>query len=846
MNIYNINLSDDPFQKIAKKYFNISNPKEEHIFFVSNNYIARSLKEIMMKNFKEGSLIPSIVSISDVFSFDISKIIFIVFEILKNKAPNLPLNTIFDLAHSMSELIKKLFFANISQEYFEKNINENYKSSYAHTYEFIKICFENEQIQKYLYVRELKYTNFLQEVQKNENFLWAIALTDIHSYAEKLLNIIADHKHGHVVLVGSEYSFSKNCLMNEWILKKFNVSIPSITEDFLKNLAYEEYNSLSEEAENIALCVRKAKFENKKVTIVSGNDELSRKIKNALKKWNIFINDSSGSYFRITKSGIIAGSALSVMSSNFSILTVLELLKISENLSPSVFEIENLFRKKISTPKNFFRAFDFLNKDLDLFSEPFLDTIKALRVLYSQPLVHFNDFKNLHIKLTRFVSDKAANELLKIFQNFSLYNFGKISLEAYVDFYTNQIASLLVRDEGKYSEGIFLIGLAEAQLISSDLIIVASVNEESWSIDQQDDFWLSKRLIKVLKLPSEDQKDDLLQCIFERLIAKNEVIITRSLKSSGKDLRKYRLIDKYNLTRFSNKLLWLSEIRHNILNFKREIINKPEPMPPIDLRPLKLYVSDIEALINNPYKFYAKYILKLREIREINQVKNIKGNVTHNIYQTFGGIQNECDFYKLEKKAKEVILGWHLDIKDIGMWYFLIKNIIKFWLDNTNKDSKIFSEIYGECELKFDDDHKLNLCCRADRIDVSNGLMTIIDYKTGKPPSDNSIKKGEKPQLVLEALIAQEGGFNVDTKDISSAEFWFVNGKIINFLSAECSNKKEIKDINELVKQAKTEISKLIKKYIIELAPYSVNMNTKIYSGDPYVHLSRLKEWSNA
>ena len=52
------------------------------------------------------------------------------------------------------------------------------------------------------------------------------------------------------------------------------------------------------------------------------------------------------------------------------------------------------------------------------------------------------------------------------------------------------------------------------------------------------------------------------------------------------------------------------------------------------------------------------------------------------------------------------------------------------------------------------------LSAHADRIDrQTDGALSIIDYKTGTVPSEKQIKAGYAPQLPLEAVIAEAGGF---------------------------------------------------------------------------------------
>ena len=68
--------------------------------------------------------------------------------------------------------------------------------------------------------------------------------------------------------------------------------------------------------------------------------------------------------------------------------------------------------------------------------------------------------------------------------------------------------------------------------------------------------------------------------------------------------------------------------------------------------------------------------------------------------------------------------------------------------------------IVTEADGRLDLDTVFRLTARADRIDIAeDGSAVIYDYKTGKPPLQKHVDELFAPQLPLEALIAEEGGF---------------------------------------------------------------------------------------
>ncbi|MEL0209010.1 MAG: PD-(D/E)XK nuclease family protein, partial [Novosphingobium sp.] len=62
---------------------------------------------------------------------------------------------------------------------------------------------------------------------------------------------------------------------------------------------------------------------------------------------------------------------------------------------------------------------------------------------------------------------------------------------------------------------------------------------------------------------------------------------------------------------------------------------------------------------------------------------------------------------------------------------------------------------------------------RADRIDkLADGMLAVVDYKTGKPPSGTMVAEGYALQLGLIGLIAQQGGMAGVSGEPAKFEYW--------------------------------------------------------------------------
>jgi ATP-dependent helicase/nuclease subunit B len=120
----------------------------------------------------------------------------------------------------------------------------------------------------------------------------------------------------------------------------------------------------------------------------------------------------------------------------------------------------------------------------------------------------------------------------------------------------------------------------------------------------------------------------------------------------------------------------------------------------------------------------------------------------------------------------------------------------------------------------------------------------VLDYKTGSPPSGPQVATGFAPQLPLEALIAEAGGFDgVPAAEI--AELVYVGlGSRAGFLSV-APNEKTVPDLRAFLSETRGDFAKLIAAYADPATPYLSRPRLQFTkdAGD-YDHLARVAEWS--
>lgn len=191
--------------------------------------------------------------------------------------------------------------------------------------------------------------------------------------------------------------------------------------------------------------------------------------------------------------------------------------------------------------------------------------------------------------------------------------------------------------------------------------------------------------------------------------------------------------------------------------------------------PDKISATNLELLIRNPYGFYAKYILGLRRLENLYDQKSLSkfGNFIHQIIEDYTNQYSE----DIEDKYKYILgLGSKVaetnfrDNEQINLYWpkfeALSKAFIDFDEERRSMGAKVFPEKYGEMKIALKN-QSVTITAIADRIDIfPDGSMHILDYKTGAIPTKSDIFSGIAVQMIIEAMIAQNGGFDGISGDI--------------------------------------------------------------------------------
>ena len=438
------------------------------------------------------------------------------------------------------------------------------------------------------------------------------------------------------------------------------------------------------------------------------------------------------------------------------------------------------------------------------------------------------------------------------------HDFPPITAGAYAGLFDTLLRGAVVRPTYGTHPRLHILGLMEARLQQFDLVVLGGLNEGSWPPETDADPWLSRPMRAALGLPSPERRIGLTAHDFVQAASAPEVLLTRAAKIDGTPTVTSRWLLRLDAVLAAAGITTGLE-RADHLGHWSEAMDRPavvrpclppEPRPPVTARPRKLSVTQIETWMRDPYAIYARHVLRLEALDPLDADPGAaeRGEFIHQALDRF--VDRYPDALPANAAAELRALGraafgrWLDNPGVAAFWWPRFERIADWFLELEAARRPMLrpaaTEVKGTLTLAGPAGPFL-LTARADRIDrhAQSGLA-IIDYKTGRVPSQEDIRLGLSPQLPLEAAMAQEGGFaGVDPAFVGALEFWRLTG------GDPAGSVEAVKgDAAALAREARDGLEMLIRSFDDPATPYwSQPRPGKEPRFSDYTHLARLAEW---
>ncbi len=323
--------------------------------------------------------------------------------------------------------------------------------------------------------------------------------------------------------------------------------------------------------------------------------------------------------------------------------------------------------------------------------------------------------------------------------------------------------------EGEPLQGLQIMGVLESRVLDFDTVLVLSVNEGKFPAGKSNNSFIPYDVKRELGLPTFKEKDAIYTYHFYHLLQRaKQAFLLYNTESEG--------LDAGEMSRFITQMEVERQTNHV---FTKEIHNPLVPTSPVALQVIPKSAAVLDRLqevaksgfspsafssyMRNPIAFYFQKILRIRETEEVEETValNTLGTIIHEslyeLYTPFVGKflsehgVNDCfsqieavvtKQFKAVYKEGEIKKGRNLLAFEVAKRN--VHNFLTYELAQLKKGDAV-QILALETKLSRTLTHPslpyaVVLTGNVDRVEQRNGVVRIIDYKTGKV---------EKKSLVL-------------------------------------------------------------------------------------------------
>ncbi len=570
---------------------------------------------------------------------------------------------------------------------------------------------------------------------------------------------------------------------------------PTTIEDGLEGL-YECETARDEEAASVvALLMREAlETPDKTVALVTPDLALSRRVSARLTRWGLVADSSAGNPLLSSLTGRFLHDLLGLVLEPHDPVLLLSLWRnplcrfhdVAAMGDIERFALRGARPNDLGTITATLHAEERVSKEAIAQWREYVD---AIRPMLDQP------FTDLGASLTLFsivaqslaadadalwagAAGSSASELLaELMREGTGYVID--SQREFAEILNSTLQQTKVRTGGNNHPRLQILGAIEARLIKADRIILAGLEEGVWPQVPDNDPFLSRPMRKTLGLPAPERRTGLSAHDFVQTAAASEVYLVTRRRREGEPQVQSRWLWRLktlcegagikNLPSRPEVLDWARALDCGLPEKPATLrpAKRPEPRPPVHVRPDSLSVTEVEVFVRDPYAIYARRILKVRPLDRPNEPVEARqrGTAIHKSLERFvteDAPLGRAGVETLNRLLEEELAGTHMSPAEIALQRPLIPHMAGAFVDFEvrRRAGKPKLVIEGRGEIRFPvAGREFSLVAKSDRLEVRDGHVDILDFKTGYPASLKQVLAGFYPQLTLTGAILRHGGF---------------------------------------------------------------------------------------
>lgn len=349
---------------------------------------------------------------------------------------------------------------------------------------------------------------------------------------------------------------------------------------------------------------------------------------------------------------------------------------------------------------------------------------------------------------------KAVNRLKNILTRYQRYVHDLDELEVLYRLINRNIA---IKLNSSHTDGLQVMGILETRNLDFDSFYMVGVNEGVLPTDKSNNSFIPFLIRKECGLPDYKEKQAVYAYHFYRLLQRANrmhFIYNGNGNDSGGEPSRFLKQLQHELAMRNPSVTIVHESFINRANNDEGPSLLTAQKHASDLRDLA--PTSLSSYISCSLKYFLRYIMKISdEHLDESAQENDLGTVIHEtLQQLYSDHLNTVIDYDRLTKVIEPTLQSKLDqaikrhynqgLSNVGFNYLnqmglndMLMKYLKFEKDWVKNHDLVITHV--EHELQHDviiDGHTFHLKGTADRIDQSNGMVRIIDYKTGTVKND--------------------------------------------------------------------------------------------------------------
>lgn len=416
-----------------------------------------------------------------------------------------------------------------------------------------------------------------------------------------------------------------------------------------------------------------------------------------------------------------------------------------------------------------------------------------------------------------------------------------------------------VRRSVQRRDDIAIWGQLEARLQNPDRLILAGLNEDIWPRVADPGPWLNRGMRLALGLEPPEWRQGQAAHDFEMGIGNADAVIAFSHRTGTAPALPSRLVQRLeafvgdevrDLMRGRGQR-WIAAARALDATAPARPASRPSPRPPLEARPTKLSVTEVETLFRSPYAIYAKHVLGLHKLAPLGEEPDARerGIMVHDVFAKLVEADIDPDApdaaARLRTHAVEAFAGLAAigDRRDI--WLRRFDTAAAQFLAHERARQSAVRTRHAEIDGTWTLPNGFTLTGRADRIDIlADGSAEIIDFKTGSLPKPADMQRLFAPQLPLEAAMLEAGAFeSLPPAQTSALTFIRVRLGPAAFVPMAFRTRGGVMAAAaEAGQRLQRHVEAILRSDALPMTADVLPVASRRYRGD-YDHLARADEW---